>query len=384
MKWKGISIRSGSFVAYVTVAGKPVRKVVGQVGCITRKQAAQARTDLIRDIQEGKYPPVLRPEPAPEPNAIIITDLWNPYLADCSNRDKRVDRLQTAWNHLEAFFGKTPAAAIKTQDMVGYTTARRAEKITNGTINRELAVLKAMMRHGARSGVIEKVPLFPKRLPESKPRQGFVTEEQYAVLAKHAKELWLRTFLALAFNFGFRKSELLTLRVRNVDFLDAWLAIVTSKNGDGRKVKLTQETLSLLVECARGKDKNDFILTREDGGNIGQPRKNWYDLCCRAGLGQMLAEKRPDGKTKTHYAGLQMHDLRRSAVRRLVRCGLSEKICMAISGHKTRSVFDRYNITNERDLEQAARQIELGGKVSVPVSDEENRHKTDTLKFAHS
>jgi integrase len=269
---KGISVRGDSFVAYVTVNGKPVRKVVGQVGCITPKQAAQERTDLLRNIRNGKYPPAPTPivESMPESPVVTVTDLWTPYLADCSNREKRVDRLQTAWNHLEDFFGNTPATSIKTQDMVTYTTARRAQKITNGTVNRELAVLKALLRHGARSGVIEKVPLFPKRLPESKPRSGFVTEEQYAVLAKNAKELWLRTFVALGFNFGFRKSELLTLRVRNIDFLDGWLAIETSKNGDGRKVKLTQETLSLLVECARGKSKNDFVLTREDGSRFGR------------------------------------------------------------------------------------------------------------------
>jgi len=86
------------------------------------------------------------------------------------------------------------------------------------------------------------------------------------VLAANASDLWLRTFLALGFTFGFRKSEMLSLRVRNVDLLDGSLTLDTSKNGEGRLVKLTAETKKLLAECMRRKQADDFVLTHEDGG----------------------------------------------------------------------------------------------------------------------
>lgn len=357
----GIRIVDGAYVVHLTHPdGTHERRSAGRVGVVTEKWAIGQREIWLREIQTCTYE---RRKPRVKPaKEVTCADLWDTYLADCETRQiKRVDRARLAWSHLEPVFGSKAARSVRPRDIAEYVASRRAAGMSAGTCNREVAILKAALRLAARLEMIEHCPVFPKKLREAKPRQGFIEQEQYTKLAAASNELWLRTFLALGFNFGCRKSEMLGLRVKDVDLLNGWLNISDSKNGDARPIKLTPETKTLLAECVRNKQPHDPVLSRQDGSAVAQPRKDWYSLCARCGLGR-LTETGTGRKKRQRYEGLQMHDLRRSGVRRMIRLGVHEKTAMAISGHKTPSVFYRYNIINERDLEKAAQLLNAGGQ----------------------
>jgi integrase len=194
--------------------------------------------------------------------------------------------------------------------------------------------------------------------------------------------LWLRTLIAVGYTFGFRKGELLNLRVRQVDLLDRWIDLETgtTKSGEPRKAHMTSEVFELIRECARGKGPNEYVFTRDDGSRVVDPRDDWYTLCVRSGLGQLVPAKRKNGKDYKRYVGLNLHDFRRSAIRNMTRRGVSNKTAMRISGHKTFSVFQRYNIVDEADLIHASELIENGRQIPQVQTDT----KTDTSTVAHS
>ena len=378
---RGLRIDGKNYVAFLTPKDGLgcERRVIG----LTREWSAARAEKQLRDWQsqirlrtytrsersERKH---AKPAPKPAPEKVTCASIWKKYLADAETNGKRTDRMEQAWAHLEPEFGNMAAVSVEPLALFDYRIKRLADGAANATANRELSMLQASLRFAARLQVIPSVPLFPKKLKEAKPKEGFVEEEQYKTLAANCDELWLRAFLAIGFYFAWRKGEILGLRVRDVDFLGGVLHLRDSKNGTSRKVVLIPEVQTLLLECVRGKSPEAFLLTHADGSNVVQPRKNWYSLCARCGLGEF---------TKGRYRGLQMHDLRRSGVRRMVRRGVSEKVAMTISGHKTRSVFDRYDIGSERDLENAAKLIGGQNVAKPPV---ETDTKTDSMRFGAS
>jgi integrase len=84
-------------------------------------------------------------------------------------------------------------------------------------------------------------------------------------------------------------------------------------------------------------------------------RKAWQKACCAASLGKL---EKVEGRPDPRYTGLIIHDLRRSAIKNLMKAGVNEKVAMKISGHKTRDVFDRYHIVDTDDVVGAMRKVQ--------------------------
>ena len=146
---------------------------------------------------------------------------------------------------------------------------------------------------------------------------------------------------------GMRAGEIVMLKWDQIDLERGLLRIEpgTTKNNQGRLVPLVKEVTEAFWQW------KERTLLR-------YPTCPWvYHF-----RGERL-ERVPTGawKAASDRIGLKeklFHDLRRTAVRNMVRAGISERVAIAISGHKTRSVFDRYNVVNEVDLRSAMSQLD--------------------------
>ena len=145
------------------------------------------------------------------------------------------------------------------------------------------------------------------------------------------------------------KAESLRLKWHNVDLDGGTVRLDpgTTKNKDGRVIYMFPELQSLL----EGQRQVTLALQRETGciiqlvfHNEGRPIVNyykaWHKACREAGL-----------------SGKLPHDFRRTAVRNMVKAGIAERVAMQMTGHKTRSVFDRYHIVSDSDLKEAAQRL---------------------------
>jgi len=235
--------------------------------------------------------------------------------------------------------------ALRVKDEI----SRARNGATKATVNRELAALKRMLNLGVKQTPpkVDRVPHIPM-LKENNTRKGFFEHGEFLAL-REALPDHLRGVVTFAYKTGWRVSEINSLTWSQVD-LDQGivrLEVGETKNDEGRTVYLDEELKEVFKEQSELRKKKTiltpYVFTNEDGTDrIKDFRKSWRTACKEAKLGKRL-----------------FHDYRRTAVRNMVRAGVPERVAMMVSGHKTRSVFERYNIVSDTDLRLAAQKQEI-------------------------
>lgn len=348
----------GRFFTYTTRAGRPVRNIVTwelltrlripvppgtkslhpnlQLAkqCLTRLQnerLTERRTGAINASAKAR-----------------VADLLALMEADYLHRGfKSWDDAESRWkHHLQKPFGALLASEVTTDALNAYVKRRLGDGAENGTINRELSALRRMLKLGHIAGKVLAVPPFP-HLREDNVRTGFIEQAEYEALKSHAEPLWLRAILATAYSFGFRRSELLSMRCCQASLLDGTITLLDSKNGDRRVIAMTGEVRALITACIEGKSGNQHVFTWPGGNEVRDFRETWRRLFVAAGVHPRL-----------------FHDLRRSACRNMIRRGVGRDVAMKVSGHKTDAIFRRYNISSLDDLKDAALKIENGARTA--------------------
>lgn len=360
--------------------GKPFRESTGfEVSTGNAKQDKRNLEKAEKKLEERLAEITTGTFTGPQIERVRIDELAEDFLREYRiNGRKSLYQAERRWNvQLKPFLGGRRAVDVSSDVLARYVDRRQEAGAQNATINRELAALKRMFSLGAKAtpAKVLRMPAFP-HLREDNIRKGFLEDGQYTKLVEHSPGLWFRAMLEVGRTYGWRSSELKTMRVKQVDLSARTIRLEpgTTKNREGREVTMTAPVYLLLNECVQGKGRDDHVFTREIKRKkkpvqlpIGDFRKTWWNVCIKAGLGQLLcrncAELVTDskckcGSTNLRYVGLLFHDLRRTAARNYRRLGVGETVIMRIGGWKTRSVFERYNILTQADVAEAVTKLE--------------------------
>lgn len=279
--------------------------------------------------------------------------------ADYRLRGKCNPQFKSHLSHIRNHFGCMRAVEVTAALVDRYIEGRLADGARPASVNRSTQVFGQAFNLAVERRQLSSTPKLRHLSEAGNARQGFFAERELRAVVENLPE-HLRDFCLFAFLCGWRSGEIKSLTWEDADGDCIRLRAEHSKNGEGRVIVLEGE-LSELIErrTAARTVKTDtstvlakYIFHNGHGEPIGDFRKSWRTACKLAGC-----------------PGKLFHDLRRTSVRNMIRAGVSEKVAMTVSGHKTHSMLSRYNIVSETDLRQAMRRTQDYLKDTVAIEE---------------
>lgn len=280
------------------------------------------------------------------PERATIADLCKLVIEDNRLRKLR-DAEHVEWRykaHIEKVLGSLLVSRFGSAQVRQYVAQRRSEGASDATINRELAIVRRGFKLGAQEDppLVQRQPVIA-RLEEDNVRQGFLEQEQYERLLEELP-FNLKALFVCGYHTGARKNELRRIRWEQVDFDSGLIRLPR-----GQTKSKQPRTLPIYGDMRRWLDHQretcpqgcPWVFHGAHGCLVDNHLNGWPQACKLAGV-----------------PGLLFHDLRRSAVRNMKRAGIQDRVAMEISGHRTRSIFDRYNIVDTADLQSAGERLE--------------------------
>ena len=305
------------------------------------KTEAEARRLLKARLQEvAVHRTGLRSFQGPRQERVMVDDLLTDLERDYEMHERKsLPQLRSRLKHVRSYFGMDRALSVSTDRVTSYIVERQREKAAPATINREVEALQSAFNLAARAEPpkLTYSPRFPS-LAENNARQGFFERGEFTAVISKIEDVHVKDFCEWFFFTGMRPKGIRSLTWGDFN-RETWtikLQGKDSKTGKPLSLALVGPLRSIIERRLAARRLDCPFIFHRDGSVMGEFRKTWKTACKRAGL-----------------TGKLVYDFRRTAVRNMTRAGVPRGVAMKISGHKTESVFERYNITSDDDIREA-------------------------------
>ena len=229
----------------------------------------------------GRKNPPLDLTPLPERTPLTFDAMAHAYLEDYVLQEYRsLSTARPRVEHLREFLGGWGAEAITADSVRQYQLYQRKQGAQAATINRETSALSRMFQLAIRRGFLQRMPLFPNRLQENPPREGFFEHDEYLKVRAYAPPSY-RDVLDFAYYSGWRRNEILNLSWNDVDLASKVIRLTPrrSKTNVGRILPISEPLRQVLKRRLRHHRKSDERVFRRDGVPVRQWRTALRDAC---------------------------------------------------------------------------------------------------------